>query len=160
MSLIVSSLDFISGSSGETSASIFSIGYSYNMGDDGLYLQPSIAFGSATVTSNLGTVAANGTMPVIITDGTFYKGDEISSEATGSATKFGLELGYKIANRVLTYLSFDFWSTSLDEPKTTINDIEITDMLGGSYGVHYINSYIKEYHAKKMSKTYEYNFKN
>jgi hypothetical protein len=39
------------------------------------------------------------------------------------------------------------------------NDIEITDMLGGSYGVHYINSYIKEYHAKKMSKTYEYNFK-
>jgi len=63
-------VDLISGSSGETSASIFAIGYSYNLELNefmtGLYFQPSLAFGSASVTNKLGTVKANGTMPFVI----------------------------------------------------------------------------------------------
>jgi hypothetical protein len=39
------------------------------------------------------------------------------------------------------------------------NDTKMTDMLGGTYGVPYINRYIKEHYDKKISKTYEYTFK-
>ncbi len=124
-------LDFLSGSSGDISANVFALGYAYNLDlndyMEGLYFQPSVAFGSVSVKAKFGTVGDNGNMPISISDGGFYEGDEIESKADGSATKLGLKLVYKRTNEILVYLSLENWLTSFDKPKTTIKGIEIKD---------------------------------
>ena len=123
-------LDYYSGSAGETTASVSTIGYSYNYDLGflaGSYIRPGIAYGWTNVATDLGKVEDYGTMPVIISDGSFSEGAPIKSEAKGNATKFGIELGYAVTSKILGFLTIDIWSTSFEKPVTTIDGKEIRD---------------------------------
>ena len=132
-------LDYAAASSGTTTASVSTIGYSYNYDLGflaGSYIRPGIAYGWTNVKTDLGKVKDYGTMPVIISDGSFSEGVSIESEAKGNATKLGIELGYAVTSKILGFLTIDIWSTSFEKPVTTIDGKEIRDTTAfdsGSY---------------------------
>ena len=132
-------LDYSAATSGKTTASVATVGYSYNYDLGflaGSYIRPGIAYGWTNVKTDLGTVKDYGTMPVIISDGSFDEGAPIKSEAKGNATKFGIELGYAVTSKILGFLTVDIWSTSFEKPVTTIDGKEINETTAfdsGSY---------------------------
>ena len=83
-----------------------------------------------------------------------------SKDFLSNIYKLPIKIDYKVGNpNILTEIELAYKKSIIVGQGNERNDVKMTDMLKGTYGVSYINSYIKEYNDKNISKTYEYTFK-
>lgn len=121
-------IDYTSVSSGDVTGSVIGLGYKYSKSiSDKFSIGIIPKFGVASITTDLGALVAYGTMPVITDGQTYYEGDLIEAEASGTVMSVEVEANYGITKKILGFFKIGFQTSSFDKPTTNIGGSELTD---------------------------------